>query len=72
MSKSFHIHNSSEQPDSKKMKPSVMSKKFLVQETDCIKENVSKKHNSIIDINECSPEMSSCIIGKCDENKKFI
>ena len=54
------------------MKPSVMSKKFLVQETDCIKENVSKKHNSIIDINECSPEMSSCIIGKCDENKKFI
>ena len=42
-SKSSYTYESPEQYDSRKLKPPVMSKKCLVQENNCLKENVSKK-----------------------------
>ena len=69
-SKSSYTYESPEQYDSRKLKPPVMSKKCHVQETNCLKQNVSRKYNSVVDVNEFSPEMSSHVISKCDEYKK--
>ena len=67
LSKSLYVSESLEQPESKKLKPSVVSKKCLVQDTNCIIEKISPKHKSPVVKVKNFPKMSSCATSKCNE-----
>ena len=60
LSKSLYVSESPEQSDSRKLKPSVASKKCLVQDTNCIIERIYPKRKSSVVKVKNFPKMSSC------------